>query len=252
MTVDKGTTAPARETLRLAALADLHVGRTPDVEVTALLEQMADRADVLLLCGDLTDHGAVDEARALGDIVRRVIPVPVVAVLGNHDHESARADEVRTLLADSGVNVLEGDSCEIRGVGFAGTKGFGGGFGQYVLRAWGEEQIKRFVGEAVTETLKLESALGRLKTSAQVVLLHYAAVADTVTGEPPELHPFLGCSRLEEPLSRYPVSAVFHGHAHRGRPEGRTSGGTPVYNVSLPLMRSLQPDSPFRLLDVPV
>ena len=141
---------------------------------------------------------------------------------------------------------------EISGIGFAGAKGFAGGFGDRALQAWGEGVTKLFVREAVDETLKLESALARLRTPGRVVLLHYARVIDTVDGEPREIYPFLGSSRLEEPLNRYAASVVFHGHAHRGQPEGKTSAGVPVYNVALPLLQQLYPDrSPFRVVEIP-
>jgi Icc-related predicted phosphoesterase len=157
-----------------------------------------------------------------------------------------------SILQRVGVTILDGGTAEVRGVGFAGVKGFAGGFGERTLEPWGEEAIKRFVGEAVAEAVKLESALARLRTPHRVVLLHYAPVEATVDGEPQVLYPFLGSSRLEEPLTRYPVSAVFHGHAHFGRPEGRTRSGVPVFNVCMPLLRQLHPDRPpFRLLELP-
>lgn len=164
--------------------------------------------------------------------------VPTIAVLGNHDFESGEQDEVKRILIEGGVHVLDGDAHEVGGVGFAGVKGFGGGFGQRALGPWGEDAIKRFVQEAVDESLKLEAALARLRTPIRVVLLHYAPVEDTVRGEPPTIYPFLGSSRLEEPIDRYHAHAVFHGHAHSGSPDGRTKGGIPVYNVSLPLLRA--------------
>src|SRR5262249_40894953 len=137
--------------------------------------------------------------------------------------------------------------------GFAGAKGFGGGFGTHTLEPWGEPTIKHFVHEAVEEALQLESALARLRTPQRVVLLHYAPIRATVEGEPPEIFAFLGSSRLEEPINRYPVTAVFHGHAHRGSPEGKTRGGVPVYNVSLSLLQRLFPERPpARFLDVQV
>jgi Icc-related predicted phosphoesterase len=138
----------------------------------------------------------------------------------------------------------------VKGVGFAGVKGFCGGFGRGALGPWGEEVVKRFVHEAVQEALKLESALARLRTPSRIVLLHYAPVVGTVMGEPPEIYPYLGSSRLEEPLSRLGVTAIFHGHAHKGAAEGRTTAGAPVYNVSLPLMMRLFPERPLRILDV--
>ena len=146
--------------------------------------------------------------------------------------------------------MLDGDACELRGVGIAGTKGFVGGFGRGTLGPWGEPAIKAFVQEVLSEALKLESALSRLRTEQRVALLHYAPIRATVEGEPPEIFPFLGCSRLEEPLTRFPVHAVFHGHAHHGTVEGRTAAGVPVYNVALPLLRRVQPELPLRILDL--
>jgi Icc-related predicted phosphoesterase len=139
----------------------------------------------------------------------------------------------------------------VLGIGFAGVKGFGGGFGRLALEAWGEEGIKKFVYEAVEEALKLEKALARLRTTQRIALLHYAPIQATVEGEPPPLWPFLGSSRLEEPLNRYAVTAVFHGHAHHGSPEGKTLGGAPVYNVALPVLRRSAPEQPtFRVIAV--
>ena len=207
-------------------------------------------ADVLVLCGDLTDYGLAEEAVELARELTAGIKIPIVGVLGNHDYESGAPAEVRRILSDAGMHVLDGESVEIRGIGFAGVKGFAGGFGRGALGPWGEDAVKRFVHEAVTEALKLETALARLRTSAKVAILHYAPIAQTVEGEPREIYPYLGCSRLEEPLSRYEVTAVFHGHAHHGSLEGTTSGGTPVYNVSLPLLSARNPAEPVRILDV--
>src|SRR5438552_6749426 len=176
-----------------------------------------------------------------------------VAVLGNHDHELGKVAEVNQIVCDAGVRVLDGEACEIHGVGFAGVKGFAGGFGRGALGPWGEEIIKRFVHEALDQALKLETALSRLRTERRVVLLHYSPIEGTVEGEPREIYPYLGSSRLEEPLTRYPVDAVFHGHAHHGSPEGRTKTDTPVYNVSLNLLQRIDPDGlPFRILELPV
>jgi Icc-related predicted phosphoesterase len=177
----------------------------------------------------------------------------VVAVLGNHDVESGKEAEVTQVLADAGVVVLDGDAREVLGVGIAGVKGFGGGFGNRALAPWGEVIIKQFVREAVEEALKLEKALARLRTEQLIVLLHYAPVQQTVDGEPLEIYPFLGSSRLEEPINRYPVSLVFHGHAHRGHAEGTTSSGVPVYNVSMSLLtRAFPHRPPFRVFELPV
>jgi Icc-related predicted phosphoesterase len=171
-------------------------------------------------------------------------------VLGNHDCESGASGEVRAIFSDAGIVVLDGEAAEVHGVGFAGVKGFAGGFGRGTLGPWGEQAVKAFVREAVDEALKLETALARLRTPHRIALLHYAPIAGTVEGEPREIFPFLGCSRLEEPLTRYPVTAVFHGHAHHGRPEGRTRTGAPVYNVSLPLMRAIDQERPYRVIEI--
>jgi Icc-related predicted phosphoesterase len=205
-------------------------------------------ADVLALCGDLTDHGLPDEAHLLAKALGGSVRAPVVAVLGNHDHEAGRPDEVAGILRESGVHVLDGDSVEIHGIGFAGVKGFAGGFGAHALQPWGEELIKRFVHEAIEEALKLERAIARLGTEHRVVLMHYAPIEETVRGEAAEIYPYLGSSRLEEPLGRHPVSAIFHGHAHHGQLRGKTRTGVPVYNVAAPLLAGV--GRPFHVLEI--
>ena len=240
-----------KEIVRIAALGDLHHGKSAvQGSLQPLFSQITESADILVLCGDLTDYGHSDEARALAREITGSLKIPSVAVLGNHDFEAGQQAEVAKILADAGVAVLDGDTTEIHGVGFAGVKGFCGGFGRRALGPWGEEIIKHFVREAVDEALKLESALARLRTPRLVVVLHYSPVQATVEGEPREIFPFLGCSRLEEPIGRFPVSVVFHGHAHHGQPEGRTAANVPVYNVSAAMMREMYPDRPFRLVDV--
>jgi Icc-related predicted phosphoesterase len=237
--------------MRVAAVGDVHCKKTSTGAFQGLFTAMAAAADVIVLCGDLTDLGLAEEARVLAKELSAAKTIPVVAVLGNHDYESGETDQVKGILIDAGVTLLDGDALEIDGVGFAGAKGLGGGFGQRALQPWGEDIMKRFVREAVDEALKLESGLAKLRTSQRVVVLHYSPVRDTVEGEPSEIFPFLGSSRLEEPLLRYPVSVVFHGHAHRGRPEGRTRTGVPVYNVCLPLLLEAAPERPaFRLVDL--
>jgi len=237
--------------MRVAAVGDVHCKKTSTGAFQGLFTAMAAAADVIVLCGDLTDLGLAEEARVLAKELSAAKTTPVVAVLGNHDYASGETDQVKGILIDAGVTLLDGDALEIDGVGFAGAKGLGGGFGQRALQPWGEDIMKRFVREAVDEALKLESGLAKLRTSQRVVVLHYSPVRDTVEGEPSEIFPFLGSSRLEEPLLRYPVSVVFHGHAHRGRPEGRTRTGVPVYNVCLPLLLEAAPERPaFRLVDL--
>jgi Icc-related predicted phosphoesterase len=236
--------------MRIVATADLHFGKSSAGMLQPLLSQITTDADVLLVAGDITDYGTADEARAFAKELSTAVRIPVVAVLGNHDFEAGAEREIHQILVDQGVCVLDGDTCEVQGVGFAGVKGFAGGFGRRALGPWGEAIIKQFVHEAVNEALKLESALARLRTDKKIVLLHYAPIEATVEGEPREIYPYLGCSRLEEPLARYTVTAVVHGHAHNGAPEGRTSNDVPVYNVALPLMRKITPHQPFRILEI--
>ena len=238
------------EMVRLAAIGDIHCNKASGGSFQALFAQIAERADVLVICGDLTDHGLPEEAQVLAREIASSVRVPIVAVLGNHDYESGRTDEIRRILNDVGVTLLDGEACEIHGIGFAGIKGFAGGFGRGTLGYWGEPAIKLFVQEAIDEALKLEAALMRLRTPQRIAVLHYAPIRATVAGEPPEIFPYLGCSRLEEPLTRHPVTAVVHGHAHHGSPEGRTVGDIPVYNVSMSLLARTYPDRPpFRMLE---
>jgi len=238
-------------TVRIAALGDIHLGgRGLEPSLQLLFNQVSEQADILALCGDITDRGDPEEARQMAKALSTV-GVPIVAVLGNHDYECGKVAEVTRILCDVGVRVLDGDAHEVLGIGFAGVKGFAGGFGRGALGPWGESLIKQFVREAVDEALKLETALSRLRTPRKVALLHYAPIAATVEGEPREIYPYLGSSRLEEPLTRYPVDVVFHGHAHHGAPEARTMGDVPVYNVSMMLLQRTYPDRPaFRVVEL--
>ena len=239
--------------VRIAAVGDLHYSHALDPVLRDMLARAGRDADVLLLCGDLTDHGQLEEAHGLAKEIHSTVSVPVIAVLGNHDFEDGKPEEVKKILTDNGIRVLDGDATEVAGVGFAGIKGFCGGFGKRALGPWGETIIKEFVREAVDEALKLESALARLRRVPRVAVLHYSPIQETVEGEPLEIFPFLGSSRLEEPINRYRCDVVFHGHAHRGRPEGKTSTGVPVYNVSVQLMRATNPDRPpYRIFEIPV
>jgi len=236
--------------MRLAAVGDLHFSKSSRENLQPLFSEIGQKADVLLLCGDLVDYGLPEEAAMFAKELSSV-KIPVIAVLGNHEFESGKQDEVRRILSDAGARVLDGDACQIEGVGFAGVKGFGGGFGEQALQPWGEESVKRFVHEAIDEALKLESALAKLRTSQRIALLHYSPIEATVMGEPAAIFPFLGSSRLEEPLNRYPVTAVFHGHAHHGRMEGRTKNQVPVYNVAMKLLQNSLPDHmPFRIIEL--
>ncbi len=224
--------------MRIAAVGDLHCGKPgAALALPMLFGEASKRADVLLLCGDLTQKGRPDEARLLLKELKAAGPIPIVAVLGNHDYESNEVEALTHVLEEGGVNVLDGETWEHEDFGFAGVKGFGGGFGDWSLAPWGEPAMTAFVAEATREPLKLERALSSLRTRHRIALMHYAPIAETVMGEPLEIHPFLGSSRLEEPLDRYHADVAFHGHAHKGSFEGRTRGGRPVYNVAMPVLR---------------
>jgi Icc-related predicted phosphoesterase len=236
--------------IRVAAVGDLHCRKTSGGSLAPLLTHMNETADVLLLCGDLTDHGLEEEAHLLAKELA-VVRLPMIGVLGNHDFHSNADGAVARILSEAGVQVLDGDAVEVCGIGFAGVKGFVGGYGRGTLGPWGEPTIKHFVQEAIDEALKLEDSLRRLRTERRVAFMHYAPIRETCVGEPAEIFAYLGCGRLEEPLHNYPVDAVFHGHAHHGAPEGRTANGIPVYNVALPLLRVTMTDQvPIRVVEL--
>ncbi|HKN68669.1 MAG TPA: metallophosphoesterase [Gemmatimonadaceae bacterium] len=239
------------DVVRIAAVSDIHYSKNSPGALQPLFAEITESADILVLAGDLTDYGLPEEGKVLARDLTTTVKIPIVAVLGNHDYESGEEAELVKILSDAGVKMLDGDTFETHGVGFAGVRGFCGGFGRGALGAWGEPIIKEFVHEAVNEALKLESALARLQTEHRIAILHYAPIRDTVEGEPLEIYPFLGSSRLEEPLTRYDVTAVFHGHAHKGKPEGATSTGIPVFNVAHAVLKEAYPDRPaFRLLEL--
>jgi Icc-related predicted phosphoesterase len=226
------TTEGASRPLTLAAIGDLHVSETSRGQFSEMFAKLSGEADVLALCGDLTNFGKPAEVENLIDDFR-ACTIPTVAVLGNHDYEAGFAAEVVAMLQEAGITVLDEQATVIDGVGFAGVKGFVGGFGRGELGAFGESAIKAFVDEAREEARKLENGLRSLRTDRVVAVLHYAPVADTVEGEPLEIYPFLGSSRLANAVDRFDnVKAVVHGHAHRGSYEGRTPGGVPVYNCA--------------------
>lgn len=222
----------AADIVRIAAIGDVHASPTHKHQWRDAFSLAAREADVLCLCGDLTNVGTVAEAEALAEDLRG-LSIPILAVLGNHDHHCGTPEAVERVLVEAGVKFLENEICEVKGVGFAGVKGFVGGFDGKMLDAFGEAPIKAFVQEAVDQALRLEHALKMLETARKVVVLHYAPIAATVIGEPESIQPFLGSSRLAETIDRFDgVRAVFHGHAHHGTYEGRTRAGIPVYNVA--------------------
>jgi Icc-related predicted phosphoesterase len=238
---------------RIAAVGDLHVRDTDKGKWIEYFKDISKNAEVLVICGDLTDTGDEVEAQVLADELKSCT-IPVVCVLGNHDFEKGRHKLIRQALQNDHVHVLDGEAVVIGDVGFAGVKGFGGGFDNHMLSMFGEGAMKAFVQEAVDEALHMERALTRLDAQHQVThkiaVFHYAPIKQTVIGEPEAIYPFLGCSRLAEPLTRIKVTAAFHGHAHAGSLEGETANGTKVYNVSKPILMKAGYTTPYFLLEL--
>lgn len=239
--------------IKIAAVADIHIRETDKGKWADLFKDISKEVKVLLICGDLTDTGDEGEAMVLAEELRSCT-VPVVAVLGNHDYEKGRHKLIRQIIQKEHVHVLDGEAIIIEGVGFAGVKGFGGGFDSHKLSMFGEGAMKAFVQEAVDEALHLDRALSRLDAEEEnirkVVITHYSPIKDTVIGEPEPIYPFLGSSRLSEPLNGRNVVAAFHGHAHIGTLEGETPGGVKVYNVAKPILQKHGYERPFFILDV--
>jgi len=239
--------------LRIAAVADIHVTDTDKNKWTDYFREVSRNADVLLICGDLTNTGDESEAEILRDELK-ACTIPVIAVLGNHDYEKGRHKLIRQTLQNENVHILDGEAIVIGEVGFAGVKGFGGGFDNYMLSMFGEDAMKAFVQEAVDEALHLDRALARIDQQhdhlKKVAVLHYSPLIDTVRGEPEVIFPFLGSSRLAEPLIRREVAAVFHGHAHMGTLEGTLNGGIKVFNVARPVLMKAGYEIPYYILEV--
>ena len=226
-------------TLRVAAIGDLHVMEDSIAPYRELFTEISGSADVLLLCGDLTNFGKTSEAEILAEDIRSAT-IPVLGVLGNHDYECGQPEEVARILHEGGMIVLDEQAVEIGGVGFAGVKGFMGGYGRGELAPFGEPIAKAFVQEALDEARKLENQLRTLRTERSVAVLHYSPIVGTIEGEPEAIHQYLGSQRLCDPIDRFDhVKAVFHGHAHHGTYEGATPRGTPVYNVAQFVLKPL-------------
>jgi uncharacterized protein len=239
--------AEDRRPFIVAAVGDLHMKEDEAGRYRELFARASDEADALVLAGDLTDLGTVREAELFAADLG-ACSIPAVGVLGNHDHESDCTEELCRILRQAGLHLLDGQSHVVDGVGFVGVKGFIGGFGRRMLGAFGEPEVKQFVNASVAEAMRLENAMRTVKGLPTMVVLHYAPIADTVAGEPPEIYPFLGSSRLAETIDRFEVKAVVHGHAHRGVYQGKTPGGVPVYNVA----RNIEKPSgrPYALIEV--
>jgi len=238
---------------RVAAVGDVHVREGDAGKWTDYFREISSTSDVLVIAGDLTDTGDEMEAQVLADELKSCT-VPVVAVLGNHDYEKGRHKLIRQILLKAGVHLLDGEAVILGNVGFAGVKGFGGGFDRHMLSFFGEGAMKAFVQEAVDEALHLDRALARLDAEQRdipkIAVLHYAPISETIIGEPEAIFPFLGCSRLAEPLNRHKVVAAFHGHAHIGSLEGTTPDGIRVFNVSKPILVKAGYTCPYYLLEV--
>jgi Icc-related predicted phosphoesterase len=235
--------------MRIAATADLHFVPSSPAILHDQLSKVRDEADVLVLAGDLTNYGLPAEMEPLLNAIIR-IRVPTVAVLGNHDYESGLEQELMRMMTAEGIKVLDGSAYERDGVGFAGTKGFVGGFGRGALTAFGEPEVKTFVRASIDEALKLERGLSQLRTPKRVVVLHYSPIAETANGEPREIFPFLGSSRLAEVIDRHGADLVVHGHAHHGSLDGKTTAGVPVRNVAITLLQAQNPPAIYRIFDV--
>lgn len=244
---DDDAAGPA-ERITVAAVGDLHVKETTSPGAYRdMFGEISKAADALVLAGDLTDLGKAREAEILAADLK-ACSIPVIAVLGNHDHECGDVEALRRILREAGVTLLEGQTCEVKGVGFVGVKGYGGGFGRRMLGSFGESATKSFVNEAMNEAMLLENGLRQVRSKRAMVVLHYAPIAETVEGEPEEIYPFLGCSRLAETIDRFKVTSVVHGHAHRGRYEGKTPAGIPVFNVAMHIEKPT--GKPYALLQI--
>lgn len=235
--------------MRIAATADIHFSPQSYDRIREPLSRVRDEADVLVIAGDLTNYGKPEEMHSLLNALVR-LRIPIVAVLGNHDYESCQEQELMRLMTAEGIKVLDGSSYERDGVGFAGAKGFIGGFGRGVLTAFGEKEIKAFVQASIDETMKLERALSMLRTPKIVIVTHYAPISETVNGEPMEIWPYLGSSRLSEVIDRHGAVLALHGHAHHGKPDGKTTAGVPVHNVALSLLLAHNGGKPYRIFEV--
>src|SRR2546423_13181384 len=235
--------------MRIAATADLHFSGARQSILHDQLSNVRNEADVLVLAGDLTNYGQPDEMEPLLNVVVRS-RIPTIAVLGNHDYESGKQVELIRMMSASGIKVVDGTAYERDGVGFAGTKGFVGGFGRGLLTAFGEIEVKQLVQASIDEALRLERAMAQLRTQKRVVVVHYSPIAATVQGEAPEIFPFLGTTRLAEVFHRHGADLVVHGHAHHGQLEGKTIGGSPVYNVAITLLQAQRASATYRVFDI--
>lgn len=238
--------------VRLAAIGDIHVKEHMGGFYQELFTEVSEHADILILCGDLTDLGLLTEATHLANDLRSC-RIPVVAVLGNHDYQSDRAEEVKAILRElPHVTILDQEPIVISEIGFVGVKGFIGGFDQYALGPFGEPAIKAIIKARDNEAYALENQLNQLQgnTKKTVIVMHYSPIKATIADEPAEIHPFLGATRYEQIIDQYGASVVFHGHANFGPHAGKTSKGIPVFNVALPLLETLEPKMKYKIFEL--
>lgn len=237
--------------IKIAAVGDIHVKTHFKDVYKPMLQDVSQKADVLVLCGDLTDLGTPEEARILSDDLQ-ICRIPVVAVLGNHDYQSDQPEAVKEILeANPNIEVLDQEPLEYHGIGFAGVKGFIGGFGAHALGAFGEPLMKEIVKERDREAYALENQLKALPLEKKkVVFMHYSPIRATVADENCDIMPFLGSTRYEQVIDQYNVSVIFHGHANLGPHTGKTMKGTPVFNVALPLLQNLTPQKEYLLYEI--
>ena len=235
--------------MRLAAVADIHLRAENHQENVRNFSRVNELADAIVIAGDLTNHGKPEEMHTCLGVFEH-IRIPIIAVLGNHDYESGNQDELAGMLRVAGVHLLDGNCFEIDQVGFAGTKGFCGGFAPYELMPFGEGGIKKFVEISEREAIKLDYGLAQLHTPKKIAITHYAPIKETIFGEPEPIFAFLGSSRLERALERHRPVLALHGHAHKGTFSAETGSGIPVFNVALHILRERGEEHPFRIFTV--
>jgi Icc-related predicted phosphoesterase len=227
--------------IRVAAIGDLHVGDDGYAPWRDALKSVSDEADLLLLAGDLTRVGAIAEARAVAAALE-LVSIPIVAVLGNHDYHDGNERELCRILASRGVRVLEGTTASIDAngarIGIAGSKGFGGGFANACGSDFGEPEMKAFIRHTTLLSQRLARALESLEADWRVALLHYSPIPTTLSGEQPQIYPFLGSHLLGDAIDAVGADLVVHGHAHAGTEKGVTPAGVRVRNVAQPVIRS--------------
>jgi Icc-related predicted phosphoesterase len=226
--------------IRIAAAGDVHYGRSSAGRLAPYMSHLNEVADLFLLAGDLTHFGTREEMEVLAKDLAEAT-VPVISVFGNHDYHSNQTQELRDILQDAGVRVLEQTSCvlELAGsrVGIVGLKGFGGGFAGACGTEFGEPEMKAFIGHTKRQADRLRQELMNLQADYKIALLHYSPCPETLAGEKKEIYPFLGSYLLAEAIDDGGADIAFHGHAHHGIEKGLTPGGVPVRNVAQPVIR---------------